>query len=68
MAKKVQNLQKLQTEIALQEHKLKSLKLLDEELSLKIERLQKQRKDLQAKASRLNYAMKNNQQRLQSHR
>lgn len=68
MANKVQNLQKLQTEIALQEHKLKSLKLLDEELSLKIERLQQQRKDLQAKASRLNYAMKNNQQRLQSHR
>lgn len=66
MAKKVQNLQKLETEILLQQSKLNSLALLDKELESKILRLQEQRSQLSQKAQRLKYAIERNQRILAS--
>lgn len=66
MSKKIQNPDKLRTEIQLQQSKLKSLQVLDKELAAKIERLSVQRQALRQKAQKLDYAMKQNQQRLNS--
>lgn len=66
MAKKVANPDKLRTEIQLQQSKLNSLKILDQELAAKQQRLNAQREMLKQKASKLQYAMKQNQDRLNS--
>lgn len=64
MAKKIANPEKLKTEIALQRSKLDSLKVLDQELSNKIQRLVSQREALKAKANKLQFALKQNLNRL----
>lgn len=68
MAKKVANLEKLKLEIQLQSSKLNSLKILDQEFAAKQQRLSQQREALKQKASKLNFAMKRNQERLNSPR
>lgn len=66
MAKKITNPEKLRAEIQLQQSKLQSLKLLDQELAAKQQRLHAQREGLKQKASKLQHALKQNQDRLSS--
>jgi Rps23 Pro-64 3,4-dihydroxylase Tpa1-like proline 4-hydroxylase len=66
MAKKIANPEKLKAEIALQQSKIESLKLLDGELSKKVERLNYQRKQVHEKIRKLNHACQQNIIRLQS--
>lgn len=68
MAKKIANPEKLKTEIALQRSKLDSLKVLDQEISNKIQRLESQRNSLKAKAVKLQFALKQNLDRLNQSR
>jgi uncharacterized coiled-coil protein SlyX len=60
MAKKIANPEKLKAEIALQNSKIESLKLLDVELAKKVERLNFQRKQVHEKIQKLNYAYQRN--------
>lgn len=66
MAKKTANLEKLRSEIQLQNSKLNSLKILDQELAAKQQRLTAQREMLKQKFSKLQFAMKQNTERLNS--
>lgn len=66
MAKKIANPEKLRAEITLQKSKIDSLKLLDDELSKKVERLNFQRKQVHGKIQKLNHAYQRNISRLQS--
>lgn len=66
MAKKVANPEKLRLEIQLQQSKLNSLKLLDQEIAAKQQRLNAQREALKQKASKLQYTVKQNQTKLNS--
>jgi septal ring factor EnvC (AmiA/AmiB activator) len=64
MAKKIANPEKLKTEIALQRSKLNSLKVLDQEISNKIQRLESQRNSLKTKAAKLQFCLERNLNRL----
>jgi hypothetical protein len=66
MAKKIVNPEKLKAEIALQKSKIDALKLLDGELSMKVERLNFQRKQVHEKIQKLNHAYQQNIIRLKS--
>jgi septal ring factor EnvC (AmiA/AmiB activator) len=66
MAKKIANPEKLRAEIALQQSKIETLKILDAELSKKVERLNFQRKQVHEKAQKLNHALQQNVLRLKS--
>jgi hypothetical protein len=64
MAKKIANPDKLKAEIALQQSKMKSLEILDAEISMKIERLNQQKKALREKHQKLKFACEKNIQKL----
>jgi uncharacterized coiled-coil protein SlyX len=66
MAKKIANPEKLRAEIALQQSKIETLKLLDAELAKKVERLNFQRKQVQEKIQKLNHAYQQNVLRFKS--
>lgn len=66
MAKKIANPEKLKAEIALQKSKIDSLKLLDDELTKKVERLNFQRKQVHEKIQKLNHAYQQNILRFKS--
>lgn len=68
MSKKTVNLGKLETEIALQESKLRSLRFLREEILAKIGRLQKQLEEIDLKAQRLSKVLQQNKARYQQFR
>jgi len=66
MAKKIANPEKLRAEIALQQSKIETLKLLDAELAKKVERLNFQRKQVHEKIQKLNHAYQQNVLRYKS--
>lgn len=66
VAKKIANPEKLRAEIALQQSKIETLKLLDAELAKKVERLNFQRKQVHEKIQKLNHAYQQNVQRFKS--
>lgn len=66
MSRKIQNPEKLQSEIQLQKSKFNSLSLLDKELKSKMDRLSKQREDIRVKSEKLKHRILENEQRLQS--
>jgi len=66
MAKKIANPAKLKAEIALQQSKMKSLEILNQEISMKIDRLNLQKKSLGEKYQKLKFACEKNIQKLNS--